>query len=369
VVNIDPDRPDSGAIGEAAAIVEEGGLVAFPTETVYGIACRVADGPLARLSSLKERVEQKHYTLHIGRKEELTRYVPCATLRAQKLVRKVWPGPVTVVFDLDQEQLDKQRGVLEKQVFENLYKAKSIGIRCPENTIAQELLTHARCAVVAPSANKAARPPATDAKAVISQFAGQIEMILDGGPCRYKKSSTVVKVARAGLTVLRDGAYSPAELMRLSTVRFLFVCTGNTCRSPMAEAMFRKYLAQKLDCELDQVKAMGYMICSAGTMGVAGLPASSEAVAVCASMGIDISGHKSRGLSKRLVEQSDLVFVMSQVHRERVLALCPDAADRCILLDEAGDVPDPIGQSQQVYDDCARRIDRAVKKRICELKI
>ena len=154
----------------------------------------------------------------------------------------------------------KQQKNLEKEVFENLYKDNSIGIRCPDNAIASMLLQETSNPVVAPSANITGQKPAVEPEEVLAQFSGQIQMLLDGGPCKYKKSSTVVKIGKKGLEILRPGVYSQAELQTLSEVKFLFVCTGNICRSPMAVGILRKYLAKKLKCEVDQLEKMGYKV-------------------------------------------------------------------------------------------------------------
>jgi len=367
VVKLDTAEPDAAKIEQAAAMVDSGGLVGFPTETVYGIACRVNTQSLSKLNRLKGRGAEKHYTLHISDKRDVKKYVPTVGIRAQKLIERAWPGPLTVVFELDAQDIDKQRNSLEKEVFEGLYRDNSIGIRCPDNLIASMLLRQTHSAVVAPSANISGQPPAGDAEGVLAQLSGQIELLLDAGPCKYKKSSTVVKIGKKGVQVLRPGVYSQTDLQAMSEVKFLFVCTGNTCRSPMAEGMFRKYLAEKLECEVDQLEKMGYKINSAGTMGMVGVLASPEAVAACAARGIDIEAHKSRALCKELVEESDFIFAMSRMHHKLVAALGCEAANRCVLLAENTEIADPIGQPQQVYDYCAELIEKGIKKRIGEL--
>ncbi|HCO93558.1 MAG TPA: threonylcarbamoyl-AMP synthase [Phycisphaerales bacterium] len=369
VLKLDTARIESAKINEAAACIDSGGLVAFPTETVYGIACRVKNDSLARLNALKGRTAGKYYTLHIGHKSDVKNYIPTIGLRAQKLIQNAWPGPLTIVFELEQEDIDKQRKNLEREVFENLYKDNSIGIRCPDNAIAAMLLRQTNNPVVAPSANITDQPPAVDAGQVLEQLSGQIELLLDAGPCKYKKSSTVVKIGKRGMEVLRPGVYSQAELEALSQVKFLFVCTGNTCRSPMAEGIFRKYLAEKLQCNVDDLDKMGYKINSAGIIGSVGYPASTEAVVACAAQGVDIKAHRNKGLSKELIEESDIIFVMEQIHRDRVIALAPAAANRCLLLAGKTGIADPIGQPQESYNNCAKLIERAVQERISELVI
>ncbi|MHC4705695.1 MAG: L-threonylcarbamoyladenylate synthase [Planctomycetota bacterium] len=369
VIKLDPNGPDTERIREAASVVDAGGLVGFPTETVYGIACRVSNSSLGRLGKVKGREPQKHYTLHIGDKDDVRRYVPTMGIRAEKVIRHAWPGPLTVVFELNKADVDKQRGSLGEEVFENLCGDGSIGIRCPANVIASTLLGEVQSPVVAPSANLAGQSPAVKAEQVLSQFSGQVDLLLDGGPCRYGRSSTVVKMGKGGLEILREGVYSQAALEEISRVSFLFVCTGNTCRSPMAEGAFSKYLAEKLGCTVDELERMGYKVGSAGVMEMAGCPASAEAVAACAAKGIDIRAHVSRALSEQLLAESDYIFAMCRMHQERIVALRPEAATKCRLLAEGEDIADPIGQPQVVYERCADLIERAVKRRISELEL
>ncbi len=367
VIKIDNAKIDTMEIKKAAGLIDAGGLVAFPTETVYGIACRVKRDSLNRLDDLKGRSPDKYYTLHIDQKDNIKKYVPSIGLRALKLIRNAWPGPLTVVFELNQTDIDKQQKSLPDEVFEGLYKNNSIGIRCPDNPVAQMLLGQTNNPVVAPSANIAGETPAVDAKGVLEQLSNRVELVLDAGTCKYKNSSTVVKTGKNGLEILRPGVYSQAELEILSQISFLMVCTGNTCRSPMAEGIFRKYLAEKLQYSVEHLAKMGYIITSAGTIGSSGYPASPEAVAACAAKGINIGDHRNKGLSRELIEKSDFIFTMEKIHQDTVIALDHEAANRCFLLAGDKEIPDPIGQSQNFYNNCARLIEKAVKERISEL--
>jgi tRNA threonylcarbamoyl adenosine modification protein (Sua5/YciO/YrdC/YwlC family) len=369
VVSLTAENPDIEKIQAAARMLDEGRLVAFPTETVYGIGCRARAETIRRLDEVKGRGTGKRYTLHIADLQDVARYVPKIPPRGKKLIASGWPGPLTIVFELDEEAIERQHGLITNDAFEVLYPDNTIGIRCPDNRIAKELLGLATHPIVAPSANLNARPPAASAGEVLEQFEAKIDLILDGGECKYGKSSSVVKITHNGLTILREGTYGEKDVTEMSSIKILFVCTGNTCRSPMAAAYCRKYISEKLDCGVDETEGMGYKITSAGVMAGPEMPASREVVDICAAKGIDVSGHRSRVLTREEAEESDYIFVMTKGHRDRILEVCPAASQKCMLLDGTGEISDPIGAGDDVYRICAEQIEKALEKRMNEILI
>lgn len=356
---------DEAALSKASKSVDSGALAAFPTETVYGIACRANDESIAKLNILKGRGKDKFYTLVIPDAEKCSDFVVNLDLRARKLMNNFWPGPLTIVFEMSDEDIAVVSERLDEEIVRNLYKNNSIGIRCPDNAISRALLSKCVWPVVAPSANKTDSRPAVNAGQVIEEFSGQLEIIIDGGECKLQKPSTVVKIGSNGIEILRAGAIEKVEIIRSSTANIVFVCSGNSCRSPMAEGIMKKKLSEKLKCNVDELLEKGYKVTSAGTMGINGAPATVEAVNACMDMGCDISGHVSTGLTSDIVAESDYIFVMSNSHYRQVLGLCPEAVTKCFLLWES-EIDDPIGRDQPVYDCCAELIEKAILKRMSE---
>ncbi len=352
---------------KAAGCVDCGGLVVFPTETVYGIACKADKKSLERLDEVKKRDAEKRYTLHIGNKDKLQDFVPTLTGPAKKLVKNAWPGPLTIVFQLSEKEINILEKKLGSETVELLYRDNTIGIRCPGNDIAREFLNLCKNAIVAPSANTTGKEPATNAQDAIEQLDGIVDMIIDGGACKYKKSSSVVKISYAGWEVLREGVFSKRQIQKMLTINILFVCTGNTCRSPMAEGFAKKALAEKLGCKVDQLGQMGYKVSSAGISAMNGVGATAEAIRCCDSRNTDISNHKSLNLTAEMIKEADYIFAMSEGQKSDIIQLSPDGRQKCMLLDENKNINDPIGGDFETYKMCGQIIEKAVIKRISEL--
>ncbi len=342
------DGVGSPAVREAAEILAGGGLVAFPTETVYGIGANAADpGAMERLRTLKDRPADKPFSVHIADPDGLEGLVNPVPVVARKLMDRFWPGPMTIVFGRADD---------------------AVGVRLPDHEIARAFIRACGVPVVAPSANLAGQIPATTAAEVAAALDGRIDAILDGGPAPGGEPSSVVRVWRTGWELLREGAVLEDEIDRAMRCVLVFICTGNSCRSPIAAALCREALAKRFRVEENDLEPLGYEVVSAGTATAGGGRASESAMAAARDAGLDVSGHRSQRLTRETLEAADRVYAMNEHHAESARGLCPEAADRIELLDPAGGViEDPIGLPVEQFRKIVRRMRQCVQSRVDEL--
>lgn len=370
LISLEPDSPTQEHIRRAARALADGALVAFPTETVYGLASNAAIAEsVQRLQDAKGSSAQRPFTVHIGRRSDCEDFVPEPTSVGRRLMKKGWPGPLTLVFRVDDPTKAKAHSTLSRVGAESIYVDNAVGVRFPDHPTAATLLAGANAPIIASSANVTGEAPSTEADSVHKRLGDKIDLILDGGPTRYKKGSTIVSLNGNGYTLLRRGVLDERTIRRLATVSILLVCTANTCRSPMAEGIFKHMIAEKLGCDVADLVNRGIVVHSAGTLGIAGGPASSEAVEVCRKRGIDISGHISRGLTVELIHHADYIYTMGRYHIDVVRSLAARDADKAVPIDPNEDIADPIGGTVDVYASVADKIANALRKRILEVSL
>lgn len=195
ILKIDPENPEPEIIKEAAALLRRGGLVAFPTETVYGLGANLDDPQaIQELYQAKQRPFEKQVTIHLASAEDLEKYPVRVTEAGRRIMRAFWPGPLTLVF----ARAD----------------GSTLGFRVPKHPVALALLKEAAVPVVAPSANLHGQPSPQTAEAVARDFNDQIDLILDAGPTPSGVSSTVLDLSVDPPKILREGVFA-VEVKRL----------------------------------------------------------------------------------------------------------------------------------------------------------
>jgi protein-tyrosine phosphatase len=166
--------------------------------------------------------------------------------------------------------------------------------------------------------------------------------------------------------IVRSGIYDERIIERLLRTTVLFVCSGNTCRSPMAEAIARRVLADRLHVSEDELENKGISVISAGSFALPGARATPAAIDAVKAMGADLSKHRSRPLSVELIHQADVIYTMSKNHAQAVAALVPSASQKTRTLDPDKDVEDPIGGDLSLYQELAVELKKLIEKRLEE---
>lgn len=196
------DVPTPATIREAAAILRRGGLVAFPTETVYGLGADASNpDAVARVYAVKGRPATHPVIVHIGDIGQLARWARDVSEQAAKLAARFWPGPLTLVLRRAAGVRDDLTGGQD-----------TIGLRIPGHPVALELLREFRGGIAAPSANRFGRISPTTAEHVLTDLGSDVDMILDGGACEIGVESTIVDVSRDRPVVLRPGRIGEDEI-------------------------------------------------------------------------------------------------------------------------------------------------------------
>lgn len=203
IVKIDPENIDYNIIREAANIINRGGIVVFPTETVYGIgADALNDEAVDKIFKAKGRPQDNPLIVHIAEFNELYDLIKEVPVNAELLAEKFWPGPLTMIL--------YKKDILSDKITAGLNTA---AIRLPVNKIALALIKESKKPIAAPSANTSGRPSPTEASHVIEDLMGKVDMIIDGGSTYIGLESTVVDMTSSVPMILRPGGITKEDIV------------------------------------------------------------------------------------------------------------------------------------------------------------
>jgi len=205
LLSVDPAAPDPAALAQAAETLRRGGLVAFPTETVYGLGAHALDpAAVARIYAAKGRPGYNPLIVHVADADAARRLAARWPAEAEALAKACWPGPLTLVLPRDESIPDSVTAGLP-----------SVALRVPAHPVAHALLRQAGIPVAAPSANRSTEVSPTTASHVARSLGDRVDVIVDGGPCPVGIESTVLSLVGPVPTLLRPGTISVEDLRRV----------------------------------------------------------------------------------------------------------------------------------------------------------
>ena len=230
---------DTAAI--AAEIIKNGGLVAIPTETVYGLGANGLDPEaVAKIFQAKGRPQDNPLILHICGAEQIEEFCHHIPQAAYTLAERFWPGPLTMVLPA--------RSVVPKCTTAGL---PTVAVRCPDSEVTRRIIRLAGVPVAAPSANISGKPSTTTAEHVLHDHDGRIDAIVDGGPCRVGVESTIVDLTEERPRLLRPGGITPEQLLEvLGDLVVDKAVTAQVDKDAVVKAPGMKYRHYAPDCQV-----------------------------------------------------------------------------------------------------------------------
>ncbi len=332
----------------------EGQIVGIPTETTYALAvnalCENAVEALLELvQSESASSGDDVLELSLRSTESAADFIDTSLSTVRRLTQRCWPGPLTLGI----QPVRSRSAVLQLPTSVQTRIMDSLGFvyfRVVDHYILDQVHRYLSAPLIL--ASFAQLTPSTVASKIAEQFRNRLPLLLDDGPTRYGGVTTVARVEGRRWKLLREGVIERAAMNQFVKPVIAVVCTGNTCRSPMAETLLREKLSKRIGCD-NAVRVL-----SAGVAASSGSGASPQAVEVMGKRGLDLTGHSSRPLDDSVMNVADLVLTMTRGHRAAILAAWPDMHDRVFTLRrDGGDISDPVGMAVEVYEACADQID------------
>ena len=329
-------------------ILEDNGVVILPTDTVYGLFTRAFDQTTFERMEKIKRDRSTPYSVTFNNTNDMFGWYGTVDLVRRNIIGDLTPGPVTVVLPYNDKIPDNYR-----------YPDHGIGLRVSSNQVLNQVMDKLDFPLWSTSANRAgdgAPVRYADVNPALLKF---VDTGIDDGETDYLKSSDVLDLRNRPFSLLREGPWQQKinKILSLSKKAFhiVVVCTGNLCRSPIAEVLIRK--------KLESIQNANVIVESAGVYAVDGYPATEEMVSQADRFDLDLSGHKAKQLTPDMIARAGLILSVSTQHSNTIVSSHPQASQKIRLLGEKIDleeIVDPYQRGEAAYVKAANDIDNAV---------
>lgn len=352
----------------------EGKLVSLPAETAYHVVASALNADaVQRLAALQDQGKVGSPTLFLRSAEEALDYSPAMSRVARRAVYRGWPGPIVL-------ELPANRSLsVESETMAMSADKSGLAFRLPPECRAR--LLHERFVALRVAAHQAIveamrlmpgpliAAPCIDrsGQAICAGLRAKehldldVALLIDDGETHYGGLAKRVRVDENRCTLIQPGVLGQEVVDQLFHLVILLVCTGNTCRSPMAEVMLIRLLKDAFPMQMKSKRSLVH-IASAGLSAFPGGSASPQAQNVMAQRGLNLQAHQSRSLTERALRTADLVLTMTGAHRSAIIDLMPQMDEKVHCLSGGNeDVSDPFGGPDSVYAACADQIEHFLK--------
>ncbi len=312
-------------VHRAVQSLAEGHVVCVPTETVYSLCANALDAQAVGKLMTALGDSGLKPSLSVKSADEALDFLCDASTLSRRLARQCWPGPVTLVTRCHHPDSAIIR--LPKEVRGQLLGDNcEVGLRVVKHAAVQSLLHYWCGPLVMVGLTNENREPQTTSPAA-NRFDRNVAIILDDGPTRYGGRCTSVRVDGSRFKILDHGVVEDDVIRQFAQPLILLVCTGNTCRSPMAEKLLVHRLTDNVNGSGKRLRAR---VASAGLAAMDGDCASPQAVEVLRRRGIDLSEHQSRCADQSLLLSADLILTMTNNHAQAILRSLPQLQIACV---------------------------------------